>query len=505
MIFMRLCRYHQKLLSTHKLKLSRCFSTDKGSPNRAGDDDGSKSDLRHHKGTRDYSNQQIILREKVLNKIIHCFKRHGAETIDTPVFELKETLTKKCIYGEESKLLFDLDDKIGEQLSLRYDLTVPFARYLAMNKITNMKRYHIGKVYRRDNPSLQKGRFREFLQCDFDIAGQYDPMIPDAECLRIISEVLNTLDLGEYKIKVNHRKLLDGLFTACGVPQHLFRTICSSVDKLDKVKWDDVCKEMVNDKGLDPTAAHKIGQYVESCGNKVSLDTLLKDKALLHQKKAVEGLEELRLLLKYCEFYGILDKVVFDLRLARGLDYYTGVVYEAVLQEYETGLRTKGEDGAAVGSIAGGGRYDDLVGMFDSKGNIVPCVGLSIGVERIFAIMEQKCADTGNSKNLGSEVEVYVVTPQKKMLEERMRICKELWDADIKAEHSYRKNPLTLNQFQYCETHKIPLAIVIGQSEMQSGVVKIRNIATREEHDVKREDMVEEIKIRLSAIKQGEE
>lgn len=128
-----------------------------------------------------------------------------------------------------------MKDQGGEILSLRYDLTVPFARYLAMNKVTNIKRYHIAKVYRRDNPSIARGRYREFYQCDFDIAGAYDPMLPDAECVKVVCDILNSLDFRPFVVKLNHRCLLDGIFETCGVPQEKFRTICSSVDKLDKV------------------------------------------------------------------------------------------------------------------------------------------------------------------------------------------------------------------------------------------------------------------------------
>jgi len=151
------------------------------------------------------------------------------------VFELKDTLTGK--YGEDSKLIYDLADQGGEICSLRYDLTVPFARYLAQNAIQNIKRYHIAKVYRRDQPAMTKGRMREFYQCDFDIAGVYDPMLPDAEVLRVIKEVFEGLPdwKGKFTIKINHRKILDGIFQICGVPQEKIRTISSAVDKLDKV------------------------------------------------------------------------------------------------------------------------------------------------------------------------------------------------------------------------------------------------------------------------------
>ncbi|CAF4529435.1 unnamed protein product, partial [Didymodactylos carnosus] len=152
------------------------------------------------RGTQDYSPEQMAVRENIFRIIVDCFKRHGAETLDTPVMELKSILTEK--YGEDSKLIYELKDQGEEALALRYDLTVPFARYLAQNKISNMKRYHIAKVYRRDNPKMTRGRYREFYQCDFDIAGVYDPMVPDAECLKIVVEILEKLALGPFLVYV---------------------------------------------------------------------------------------------------------------------------------------------------------------------------------------------------------------------------------------------------------------------------------------------------------------
>uniref|UniRef100_A0A671MVW6 histidine--tRNA ligase n=1 Tax=Sinocyclocheilus anshuiensis TaxID=1608454 RepID=A0A671MVW6_9TELE len=433
--------------------------------------------LKTAKGTRDYNPKQMAIREKVFNIIISCFKRHGAETIDTPVFELKETLTGK--YGEDSKLIYDLKDQGGELLSLRYDLTVPFARYLAMNKITNIKRYHIAKVYRRDNPAMTRGRYREFYQCDFDIAGQYDAMIPDAECLKIVYEILNELDLGDFHIKVNDRRILDGMFAVCGVPDEKFRTICSTVDKLDKMAWEDVKKEMVNEKGLSEDVADRIGEYV----NVFPL---------------VFSYIYMKLLFSYLELFQVTDKVVFDLSLARGLDYYTGVIYEAILsQTIPAPAEQNGADeaGVSVGSVAGGGRYDGLVGMFDPKGRKVPCVGVSIGIERIFSIMEQK-AETSSEKVRTTETQVLVASAQKNLLEERLKLTSELWNAGVKAEVLYKKNPKLLSQLQHCEETGIPLVAILGEQELKDGVVKLRNVASREEVDVPRADLVDEIKKR---------
>lgn len=458
-----------------------------------GEDEGPKKFvLKTAKGTRDYDPPQMAIRERMFNTIISCFKRHGADSIDTPVFELKETLTGK--YGEDSKLIYDLVDQGGELLSLRYDLTVPFARYLAMNKITNMKRYHIAKVYRRDNPAMTRGRFREFYQCDIDIAGQYDPMIPDAECVRIVAEILEQLNVGDFVIKVNHRRLLDGMFASCGVPDDKFKTACSSVDKLDKEPWDKVRTEMVEQKGLSAEAADLIGGYVVLRGGAELLDRLQADARLAASADAMAAVEDMRLLFKYCDIFGVLDRVVFDLSLARGLDYYTGVIYEAVLTgQPAVPQPDSGEEQVGVGSVAGGGRYDNLVGMFDAKGRKVPCVGVSIGVERLFAILEAQ-DKLGKAKVKPIQTQVYVASAQKNLFEDRMKLCRQLWDVDIKTEQSYKRNPKLLDQLQYCEERNIPLAIVIGESELQRGIVKLRVIETRQEIEVARDQMVDKIR-----------
>lgn len=432
------------------------------------------------------------LRQTVLDKIIDVFKKHGAETIDTPVFELKEVLTGK--YGEDSKLIYDLKDQGGEILSMRYDLTVPLARYLAMGKVSSIKRYHIAKVYRRDNPAMTKGRYREFYQCDFDIAGAYDLMLPDAECVKVVYEILSSLDIGDFVIKLNHRKLLDGMFEACGVPADKFRSICSAVDKLDKSPWEEVKKEMIDEKGLDEATANKIGEYVRFNGGVELVDKLLNDEKLKNVKSAVQGLEEMKLLLKYCGIFGVSHQVSFDLSLARGLDYYTGVIYEAVLK----GERRSKKEEETIGSVAGGGRYDNLVGMFDSKGKQVPCVGVSIGVERVFAILEAKNA-ANQTKMRTNDVQVYIASAHKGLHEKRLEILSTLWDGGIKAEHSYKTNPKMLSQLQYCEENQIPFALVLGDSELERGVAKLRDVNSRKEEEIPLNNLVEAIKWRLSA------
>ncbi|KAI0501280.1 hypothetical protein KFK09_016224 [Dendrobium nobile] len=326
------------------------------------------------KGTLDFGKEQMAIREHAFSVITDVFKRHGAVSLDTPDFELSETLMGK--YGEDSKLIYDLVDPGGELCCLRYDLTVPFARYLAMNNINSLKRFQIGKVYRRDNPS--KGRYCEFYQCDFDIAGQCELMVADFEVLKVLTELLDELNIGDYEIKLNHRKLLDGMLEICGVSSEKFRTVCSSIDKLDKQSFDQVKKELVEEKGLAVATAEKIGTFVKKRGPPLEILSELKGSgsSFLGNSGSVLALNELEILFNVLEKTKCLEKIVFDLSLTRGLDYYTGAIFEAVF---------KGS--TQVGSIAAGGRYDNLVGMFSGKQ--VPAVGVSLGIERVFTIMEQ--------------------------------------------------------------------------------------------------------------------
>ncbi|KAM0252062.1 hypothetical protein ACHAP5_001387 [Fusarium lateritium] len=492
-----------------------------------------KFELKTPKGTKDWEGKDMVIRDHIFNTITQVFKRHGGVTIDTPVFELREILAGK--YGEDSKLIYDLADQGGEICSLRYDLTVPFARFLAMNKqIQNIKRYHIAKVYRRDQPAMTKGRMREFYQCDFDIAGTYDPMLPDAEVLRIITEVFEGLGWnGGYTIKLNHRKILDGIFQVCGVPEDKIRTISSAVDKLDKLPWADVRKEMTEEKGLDGEVADRIGEWVVLKGKQDLLQKLQSTESLAANESMKQGMEDIALLFEYLEAFDCLDRVSFDLSLARGLDYYTGLIYEVVTQgsapEVTPGQETaaskppkkKGKKGAededrsddptvGVGSVAAGGRYDNLVGMFSGKSQI-PCVGISFGVDRIFSITKAKMAAEKNAAVRNNDVDVYVMAFGKGFLKERMSVCAKLWEAGIKAEFLYKVKPKLPAQFKAAEANGVPFAIFLGDDEVASGKVKIKEMGLQDGHPEKegilvaQSDMAKEIKIRLQRKRELDE
>ncbi|GAA5948790.1 hypothetical protein JCM21900_005300 [Sporobolomyces salmonicolor] len=519
-----------------KLKAELAKLTGEGDGKKGGSKKTVKFTLKTPKGTKDWHPSDMYLRQSIFRKITDVFELHGGVTIDTPVFELKEILSGK--YGEDSKLIYDLQDQGGELCSLRYDLTVPFARFLAMNgsQYPNIKRFHIAKVYRRDQPAMSKGRMREFYQCDFDIAGVYDPMLPDAECLTIACEVLEALEIGEFTIKLNHRKLLDGIFAICGVPADKIRTISSAVDKLDKMPWEDVKKEMTEDKGLDGAVADRIGEYVKLKGGPELVDRLRQDEKLMGHKAAKEGLEDMALLFKYLDIYGVTGRMSFDLSLARGLDYYTGIIYEAVTEgsappapvapspaavptpaQQKADLKGKkpalnadeeadiDESTVGVGSIAAGGRYDELVGMFSGSGGAagkIPCVGISFGVERLFSLLLKKAQEKGSEAGRAKATEVFVMSLGDGLLEERMKVCKELWAAGIKAEFMYKAKPKLPKQFEVIDKERIPYAVQVSPGELAKGTIRVKPQVGKEQGsgndiEMKREELIPWLKEKL--------
>ncbi len=404
------------------------------------------------------------------------------------------------------------------------------------SSVQHIKRYHIAKVYRRDQPAMTKGRMREFYQCDFDIAGSYDPMLPDAEILRITSEVFAGLGWrGRYTIKINHRKILDGIFEVCGVPQDKIRTISSAVDKLDKSPWEEVRREMTEEKHLDPAVADKIWEYAQRKGGRDVLKSLQSDSNLSSNAAAKKGLEDMELLFNYLEAFDVLEKVSFDLSLARGLDYYTGVIFEVVTEgsapsttEGQKLQRTAKKEKAkefdedrsndpsvGVGSVAAGGRYDELVGMFSGKSQI-PCVGISFGVDRIFSITKARMeTDKASASVRSNEVDVYVMAFGGKgftgLLKERLEVSRVLWEAGIKVrsseklptvwvfadvtywqtEFAYKLKPKLPAQFKSAEAGGIPFAVILGEDEQAQGKVKIKEMGLPEGHPEKDGVMVD--------------
>ncbi|AOA61625.1 GQ67_02507T0 [Komagataella phaffii] len=443
--------------------------------------------LKTPKGTKDWADKDMVIREGIFSYLSTLFKKHGGVTIDTPVFELREILSGK--YGEDSKLIYNLEDQGGELTSLRYDLTVPFARFVAMNGISSIKRYHIAKVYRRDQPAMTKGRMREFYQCDFDVAGAYDTMVPDAEMLEILCSGLQGLGINDFKVKLNHRKILDGIFEVCGVKEEDVRKVSSAVDKLDKSPWEIVRKEMVDEKNQPEEVADRIGEYVKLSGsiNEV-LEKLQKDEVLLANESASQGIRDMAILSDYVEAFGISKLLSFDLSLARGLDYYTGLIYEAVTAQSAppTTVDSKkkkslkedddASDYVGVGSIVAGGRYDNLVGMFSASKKSIPCVGVSFGVERIFSLVRQRLVQDQQVR--ASHTNVFIMAFGNGFLTERMAVAKRLWDAGIETEYLYKNKSNPRRQFEAAEKLGCSIAVILGKDEVAQGKVRVKTLNT---------------------------
>lgn len=458
------------------------------------------------KGTRDIPPDAMMVRSRAFDIITKIFRNHGAVSIDTPVFELRDVLQNK--YGEDSKLIYDLSDDMssetGEKLSLRYDLSVPFARYIASNNVNNIKRFHIGKVYRRDRPAMERGRFREFFQCDFDIAGVYPTMIPDAEVLVVMMEMFDALAaqsdfhsraIGNYKINVSHRGILDSIFRICGAPEELLRPICSAVDKLDKGEWKDVRTEMLA-KGLSEESAEQIHDFVSVKGEPQNVLAKLRESQDLVERCGAD-LNDMERLFSLVDSMreGLEPRLSFDLSLARGLDYYTGLIFEVVLIDKNINL----------GSIGAGGRYDNLVGMF--RKNSIPCVGCSLGIERIMNIMmkaaEQLAKATssdGKGRIRPNVTDVMVATIGKGTMQPRMKLCAELWRNDIAAEFAYNENWNFGKQLNNALNLGIPLMAILGEDEIASNVVKLKNLVTEKEIVVPRSELPQAVRSELKDL-----
>lgn len=413
-------------------------------------------------------------------------------------------------YGEDSKLIYDLQDQGGELCSLRYDLTIPFARWLAINSnYRQVSRYQIAKVYRRDQPVISRGRYREFYQCDFDIAGDYEAMIPDAEILLLMMEAFEALNI-DITVKINHRKILDGIFAVAGVPGDKIRAISSAVDKLDKLSWEEVKLEMVEQKGLPESVADQIGQFVRNRGTLAEMIGLLKaNETLMANDDLKAGIDDMTLLLSYLEAYDIADKISFDLSLARGLDYYTGVIFEVITSLPDSKDTAKNKE-PQVGSIAAGGRYDNLVGMYCDRD--VPCVGVSFGVERIYTILNSRSSKKKGESVIAQDFDVYVVAAGGDgFLLERMAICGQLTRAGIRAGFLRKAKPSLRAQFNAAD--KAPLTVILGPDEVATGSGRLKAPTGKDSETgapgrgdkdrgqlVARDDLVVEVKKMLQEI-----
>jgi histidyl-tRNA synthetase len=430
------------------------------------------------KGTRDFSTGDMLKREYIFETIKQVFRLYGYQPIETPAMENLATLLGK--YGDEGdKLLFRIlnsgnylsavDDKelaardTGKLSSricekgLRYDLTVPFARFVVQHRdelIFPFKRYQIQPVWRADRP--QKGRYREFFQCDVDVIGS-DSLLNEVELIQIIDDVFSRLKV-KVRIKLNNRKILAGIAEHAGMPEKL-TDITVALDKYEKVGWESVKAEMA-DRGINDNVITEFGSIVRVIDKDNSQKTEFLKSLLIDSQIGIQGIQELEKLLDLLRNAGIKSEVIFDLTLARGLNYYTGAIIEV-----------KSAD-VSIGSICGGGRYDNLAGVFGMEG--VSGVGVSFGADRIYDVLQS--LDLFEKTGFSS-TSVLLLNFGDAETDYALKILANLRNMEVNAE-LYPDQVKLKKQMSYADAKKIPFIIIAGADEIKNNSMNIKNMST---------------------------
>lgn len=420
------------------------------------------------KGMRDFLPDDMLKRDYVFGVVRDVFHLYGFEPLQTPVLELKDTLMGK--YGEDAeKLIYHAQHPGGkEEVALRYDLTVPLARVIAQyeNDLSlPFKRYQLSPVWRAERP--QRGRYREFYQCDADIVGVAG-MDADAEILGVVVTALRRLGFSQFSVKINNRKLLTAIGIYAGVPDEQLGDLYRSVDKFDKIGADGVRSELL-ERGIGQEAVARMMELIQARRPGLeSLDYL--DEMIGSIPAAQEGLRELRELAGHLDDAGIPPVFYeFDLTMVRGLGYYTGPIFETVITEPN------------LGSVTGGGRYDDLIGLFRRES--LPTTGTSLGIERIIDLMDILGLYPNGIG--GTVVQVLVAVFNEDTRRDSTRLAAELRAAGIQTE-LYLQDKNLGKQFNYADKKRIPLVAVLGPEEIAAGVVKIKRLSDGAEATVSR-------------------
>jgi histidyl-tRNA synthetase len=435
------------------------------------------SEMRVVRGMKDLYGQEIRIRDYLIKTAVKVFQKFGYEPLDSPVMELWETLSAKG--GEEVEAeTFKFTDKGEREVGLRFDLTVPLARIAATNPHLPkpFKRYAIGKAWRYDRP--QAGRYREFEQADVDIVGAASPAA-DAEVTLVALEFLRRVFKKQYIIRINNRKVLRGLTEKAGVDDSLTFECFRAIDKLDKIGRDGVRSEL-KERGIGKEESDFLIDAIALNGSGVKA---LEDfRELLNGSKiGIEGVEELTFMAQIFEGSGVKDETLFDMSLARGLDYYTGPVFEG---------RCLGEPD--LGSILGGGRYDNLIEKFG--GPPTPATGISLGISRMIEVIMARNIATDTSQSL----DVFLAPLSQSMIRYAMAIQSDLVKNNISCEVDIMERSLK-KSLEQADTKNSKLIVIIGERDIQKGEVSIRNMKDKSTDQVKLSKSVEFIKKSLRA------
>ena len=444
-------------------------------------------------GTRDFLPDDIRRREYVIGVIRDVYERYGFEPLETPAFENIETLLGK--YGEEgNKLIFKIlkrgeHEHTGEaDLALRYDLTVPLARVVAQyqNALPRFfKRYQIQPVWRADRPA--RGRFREFFQCDLDTIGTTSPMV-EAEQILAVSEILTTLGFGGFQIHLNHRRILTGLLEAVRIPAALQDSALVALDKFDKVGEAGVVMEFGN-RHIDPLAAHTLIDVLREIYLKpVDADPSVVNRSRLASlAEILDGSEHRYAVDNLTEIIDLVGDtpagrhVFVNPRLARGLSYYTGAILEITVPDL-------------AGSLGGGGRYDNLVGMF--LGRDLPACGFSLGLERIIVVMTEREMFPETVARGGADILVTIWNHESR--DQSLALAGELRRAGLRVD-VYPEADKLGKQFKYASARNLPYVAILGDDEMARGEVAIKDLRSGEQTSVRRSEAAAFVERALNA------
>lgn len=415
-----------------------------------------------------------ILFNKIYDTIRQVYESFGFLPLDTPVIELSEVLLAKA-GGETEKQIYRFN-KGDNDLALRFDLTVPLARYVAQHsgQLTfPFKRYQMSKVYRGERP--QKGRFREFYQCDIDIIGNEElDLAYDAEMPAVIYNVFRRLDFGKFTIHINNRKVLNGFFESLGLENQI-ADILRNIDKIDKIGRDNVIDEL-KELGIDENNISSIIDFIAISGSNDEKIAALK-AINIDNEKYKEGVNELETVAGYMRDFGIdEDYFVIDLTIARGLDYYTGTVYETTLDDYR-----------GLGSVCSGGRYDNLTEYYTNTK--LPGIGISIGLTRLFSQLK----DAGIIKSTRSSLVDVLVVPMGVDMSYVLKTANEIRKSGFVTDVYYANKGMK-QKMKYANKLGIPFVAVIGEDEVNSGTAALKNMATGEQTTVSLQDIGNEIR-----------
>ncbi len=429
--------------------------------------------IQNIKGMRDHLPQAMLLRQHIIHTLTAVFERYGFEPLSTAVVEYAETLEGKL--GDDEKLIYRFEDHGGRRLALRYDQTVPLARVVAQYAgqiILPWRRYAIGPSYRGERPA--RGRYREFWQADVDIVGSASPLA-DAEIIAVLTDGLKALGFPDFTTLLNHRQVLGGIARISGLDEDAAGGVYRAIDKLDKIGADGVREELLH-TGVAPAAANQILELVLLEGQPEDMLVELEQR-LRGDERAMRAMANMRAIIAALSDMGIASShYTLSPRLARGLSYYTGLVFETISAHWPEG------------SLLGGGRYDDLVGVF--AGRSIPTVGLAFGIDRLHDVMEE--LGLGNYPTTTAQVFVTIFSAEQ--MAASLQLTRELRTAGLHVITALETNASLGKQFKEADRKGVRYVLVLGPDDLAQDQVVVKDLHRGEQRSVPRTAIVEAIR-----------